>query len=162
MGKILLSTIPKAPGIYALILKVCQTLKIAIGSLGFTNLEPGIYCYIGSARGYGGLYSRIAHHIRKPKSRIRWHIDYLTNDPSVLIVSIVYAITNMDLESVFANNVSASRCWRPTIPHFGATDKRDYTHLYYCTCSYEECLRELQFVLEKLGLKPQTVTLNTH
>lgn len=159
MGKILLNAIPKAPGIYALILKVHQTLEIAIKSLGFVNLKPGIYCYIGSARGYGGLYSRISHHIRRPKPRIRWHIDYLTNNPSISIISVVYAVTDMDLESIFANNVSTSRCWSSTIPRFGATDKHDYTHLYYCTCSHEECLRELQFILEKLGLEPQITNI---
>lgn len=161
MGMVLLDTIPKAPGIYALVLRVCQALEIAIKSLGFANLKPGIYCYIGSARGYGGLYSRISHHMRRPKSRIRWHIDYLTNNPFVFITSVVYAVTDMDLESVFANSVNMSRCWCPAIPRFGATDKHDYTHLYHCTCDYEECLEELQSILEGLGLKPRIVSLNT-
>jgi len=40
-------------------------------------LVPGIYVYVGSACGSGGLAARIARHLRTCK-RLHWHIDYLT------------------------------------------------------------------------------------
>ncbi|MBU7005001.1 MAG: DUF123 domain-containing protein [Theionarchaea archaeon] len=37
----------------------------------------GIYCYVGSAFGPGGLKARVSRHLRHEKP-LRWHIDYLT------------------------------------------------------------------------------------
>ncbi len=49
---------------------------LAVGSLGAMHVEPGVYLYIGSAFGPGGLRARLSRHAARQKVR-RWHIDYL-------------------------------------------------------------------------------------
>ena len=41
------------------------------------NLAPGLYCYLGSAWGPGGIRARCRRHLRRCKTQ-RWHIDWLT------------------------------------------------------------------------------------
>jgi len=151
----LIASIPKSRGIYALILQVYRDLELTIGSLGKVKVEPGVYCYIGSARGFGGLRARIAHHYRKLKPRLWWHIDYLTIRNEVRILHVVYAETNQDLESQFAKAVNEAYCWNPAIPRFGATDKRDYTHLFRCACDYDQCIENIRSSIRRLGAEPR-------
>ncbi len=148
-------SIPNRRGIYALILQVYQDLELTIGSLGSVKIEPGVYCYIGSARGFGGLRARIAHHFRRSKPRLWWHIDYLTTRTEVRILHVVYAESDQDLESQFAKTVNETHCWNPAIPRFGATDRRDYTHLFRCACNYDQCLEDIRGSIRRLGVEPQ-------
>ena len=62
-------------GTYVLFLRFSSPFEGEVGSLGIVRLEPGEYCYIGSAM--GGLDQRLRRHLSKEK-RIRWHIDRLT------------------------------------------------------------------------------------
>ncbi len=151
----MIASVPDRRGIYALVLEVLRNLELAIGSLGSVRIESGMYCYIGSARGFGGLRARIAHHLRRSKPRLWWHIDYLTTQHEVRILHIIYAVTNQDLESCFAKTVNETRCWNPAIPRFGSTDRRDYTHLFRCVCNYNQCLEDLRSSIRRLGLEPQ-------
>lgn len=41
------------------------------------NLGPGLYCYLGSAYGPGGIRARCRRHMRRGKVK-RWHIDWIT------------------------------------------------------------------------------------
>jgi len=54
--------VPRAPGVYALVIELCRDFSGYVGSLGRVTLARGIYVYVGSARGPGGLYSRIRRH----------------------------------------------------------------------------------------------------
>jgi len=64
------------PGTYALLLTCKSTVPLGIGRLGTLKLQSGIYVYVGSAFGPGGLAARIEHH-RRIAVRPHWHIDYL-------------------------------------------------------------------------------------
>ncbi len=68
--------IPRRPGTYALVLACHKTGPVRIGKLGALLLQPGIYLYVGSALGPGGLAARIQHH-RQIAANPHWHIDYL-------------------------------------------------------------------------------------
>lgn len=62
-------------GTYVLFLTFSEPFEGDVGRLGRIYLEPGTYCYVGSAM--GGLDQRISRHLSKGK-RLRWHIDRLT------------------------------------------------------------------------------------
>jgi Uri superfamily endonuclease len=71
-----LAAITSEPGTYALMLACHNTGPVRIGRLGTLAMQPGVYVYVGSAFGPGGLSARIKHHCRIAE-RPRWHIDYL-------------------------------------------------------------------------------------
>ncbi len=62
-------------GTYVLFLTFSKPFQGEVGRLGNVHLDPGVYCYVGSAM--GGLDQRISRHLSKEK-RVRWHIDCLT------------------------------------------------------------------------------------
>ena len=138
------------PGYYALILAVSKVLIIDTRGGKRFSLDPGLYVYVGSARGPGGLLARIKRHLRRNK-RLFWHIDYLTTHESVRIVA-VYSLVDMiephkDYESLLS--VRLSELLKP-IEGFGASDKpRDKTHLYRCGGELDECLSILDKVLDE-------------
>jgi hypothetical protein len=68
--------LPSQPGTYALLLEATTIQDVQIGKLGVLHMLPGIYVYVGSALGPGGLAARIERHARQEKT-LRWHIDYL-------------------------------------------------------------------------------------
>jgi len=49
-------------GTYAFLLASQKTGRLDIGKLGPLVLKPGVYVYVGSAFGPGGLAARIGHH----------------------------------------------------------------------------------------------------
>ena len=65
------------PGSYALTLNIYPKKEGIVGRLGNVIFPPGRYLYFGSAFGSGGVKARICHHY-KTKTRIHWHIDFLT------------------------------------------------------------------------------------
>ncbi len=71
-----MDTLPVDPGSYALFLHLSSPQELQIGRLGSGFFSFGVYVYFGSARGPGGLRSRLGRHLRgggKP----HWHIDTL-------------------------------------------------------------------------------------
>jgi Uri superfamily endonuclease len=135
------STIPRERGVYILIISITSATPLSL-PIGFITLEPGLYAYIGSARAFGGLRSRLKHHLTKDKKRLWWHIDYLTSKSCVEAVSVIYALTELDLERPLAEALGKAICWKPAAKGFGATDKKSFTHLYKCTCNASTCINE--------------------
>jgi Uri superfamily endonuclease len=79
------SGLPKSPGAYVLLLKI--DAPAALPAARFQgSLAPGQYCYVGSARGPGGIRARCSRHLRHAKSK-RWHIDWLTTVATDISVS---------------------------------------------------------------------------
>ncbi|MDT7888702.1 MAG: GIY-YIG nuclease family protein [Desulfurococcales archaeon] len=126
---------------------------IEIGGLGIKCIDPGLYGYIGSARGYGGLRARVSRHIRRDKERW-WHIDYITSLESCEIVFTLYIETSKDLEKELADILTFSQCWTGYIKGFGSSDKRSYTHLFRCVCEAERCLSEAIMLMNIQGYYP--------
>ncbi len=136
--------IPGGRGYYALIMKVSSRLVVRTRGGRVFNLDPGIYVYLGSAKGPGGIRARVARHLRRNK-KAHWHIDYLTSHPSVEIHAVLsFTGEEADMESLLAQRLIDKL--KP-IPGFGSTDKRnDPTHLYYCggpDSPVEECIETI-------------------
>ncbi|MDM7274744.1 MAG: GIY-YIG nuclease family protein [Thermoprotei archaeon] len=151
-------SIPPLKGVYVLLLRLETPLKTSIGFLGPVELPCGIYAYVGSARGPGGLRARVSRHLGKVKS-LKWHIDYVTSSPQARIEALVYAETLEDLEAPISMKLGNSLCFKYSLKGFGSTDKRSETHLFKCMCSLEECVREASKTLQEFNLKVKTCKL---
>lgn len=88
------------------------------------GLGPGLYAYVGSAWGPGGLFARVRRHLTKGFSKPRWHVDYLTMKGKPLIAFLFPGLTEEELYSVVA------KVLRPAVKGFGSTDTKHLTHLF--------------------------------
>jgi len=104
---------------YILILKLERRTRLKVGALGELELKPGYYLYVGSAK--KGI-ARICRHFRKNK-KLRWHIDYLS-----LAAEPVLAYLFQEEECDIARELAKSF---EGIPHFGSSDCKCKTHLFY-------------------------------
>ncbi len=105
-------------GSYVLLLEVEKDFSIRNW-----RLERGLYCYVGSAWGPGGLRARLSRHF-SPKKKLRWHIDYILTKAKPLC-----AIIFIEKDEDYAYHFALSHC-EPYIKGFGSTDTRHVTHLF--------------------------------
>lgn len=111
---------PTEAGTYLLELRATEPVTIAAGRWRGFTLPPGVYVYVGSAHGSGGLAARLARHLRAEK-RPHWHIDALT---TVLPVAAVRATVSLErLECAWVRRLLAGGASAP-IPGFGSSDCR--------------------------------------
>ncbi len=75
--------IPASPGIYLLLIWLPEAMDLKVGALGMKPFKRGLYGYVGSAWGPGGLRARLSRHAKLEKPQ-RWHIDALTRNVSPL------------------------------------------------------------------------------
>ena len=102
---------------------------------------PGIYLYIGSAFGSGGLRARIAHH-RKIATRPHWHIDYLR--PKTSLKSAWYSCDADKREHLWAEVAGEMDGATVLLGRFGARDCSCATHLFYFAKMFDEaCFKKL-------------------
>ena len=111
-------------GTYVLFLRFSSPFEGEVGSLGTVRLEPGEYCYIGSAM--GGLDQRLRRHLSKEK-RIRWHIDRLTLAAESMEAYESYP--DPVPECTLARMAEDSGC-TPASDGFGCSDCSCRTHLF--------------------------------
>ena len=117
--------ISEEKGTYLLVLKLPKPININVGSLGTISFGKGIYLYIGSALGAGGLRARILRHLRRDK-RLFWHIDYLLKYARVIAI---YTIRSpQKLECKIAQQFMARNI--PYVPRFGSSDCQCRSHLF--------------------------------
>ena len=64
-------------GAYLLLMRFMAPTNLSLRKQGTARPEAGWYVYSGSAKGPGGLRSRLRHHFRKTK-KSHWHVDQLT------------------------------------------------------------------------------------
>ncbi|MBC7334768.1 MAG: GIY-YIG nuclease family protein [Clostridia bacterium] len=117
-------TLPAAPGVYALVLRLPSAQPVRVGSLGEFTFCAGAYVYVGSA--LGGLAARVGRHLQGPR-KARWHIDYLAR--AAPIAAVIFAETTGRLECSLAA-LLAGRL-EAAVPGFGASDCGCFTHLYF-------------------------------
>ncbi|RLE55591.1 MAG: hypothetical protein DRJ40_07650 [Thermoprotei archaeon] len=155
----LLSTIPRVPGIYVLIVKVLTTICLRVRSLGVVEVPEGYVVYVGSAWGFGGLKSRLSRHLRKSKS-VKWHIDYITCSYFTRVEAIVYAErAGRELEHVLATEFS--KFFKPLARGFGSSDCRCVAHAFIAGQDLEQVLTTVVATFRKHGLNPMLVTIAT-
>jgi len=77
-------------GLYVLAMRLKSGRTIRVGKLGVFDFPAGIYLYVGSAWGYGGLAARLRRHLALAGTDVEnphWHLDYLL--PFIEIVGVV-------------------------------------------------------------------------
>ena len=117
--------LPALPGAYALLMRVTQPLAIHLPKQPPIPLPPGHYIYCGSAKGPGGLKSRVGRHMRSHKT-LRWHIDQITTQAQVLGAWLAPHGDECALVARFGH-------LPPPIPGFGSSDcPHCRSHLLLC------------------------------
>ncbi|WP_227430592.1 GIY-YIG nuclease family protein [Psychrobacter sp. I-STPA6b] len=77
--------LPKTKGLYILVMYLADEVCVTVGKLGDFTLSSGFYFYVGSARGAGGIASRVGRHWRNDAQKAkRWHIDYIREPMQML------------------------------------------------------------------------------
>jgi len=75
------TALPDDKGAYALLIHLQNPTPLP-GRFG-GRLKPGLYCYLGSAKGPGGIRARCRRHLKRDKAK-RWHIDWLTTEAAAI------------------------------------------------------------------------------
>jgi endonuclease-3 len=117
------------PGSYLLVIDCEQSTDIAVGALGNLAFEAGLYTYVGSAFGPGGL-SRVDRHRRVAAGEhdVRhWHVDYLLGAEATRVVA-VETFVDRDVECAVATALAEAGCRR--VDSFGASDCDCESHLW--------------------------------
>ncbi|MDY6942097.1 MAG: GIY-YIG nuclease family protein [Pseudomonadota bacterium] len=115
------------PGSYALLLRADSDAVVTAGGLGELAIKAGLYLYLGSARGPGGVAARVARHLRGGRSH--WHLDYLR--PVVQPLRVWVAYTPEKLECLWAKSLFALPGIEAPVRRFGSSDCRCIAHLGY-------------------------------
>ncbi|MCD4685321.1 MAG: GIY-YIG nuclease family protein [Anaerolineae bacterium] len=118
---------PNAPGTYVLWLRIDAPLTLQVGRLGTFEWSSGVYAYVGSAHGPGGLRARLRRHLRTEKTR-HWHIDALTTAAPVIAVWFMAAPER--LECRWAAQIAARDATHAPVVGFGSSDCACETHLF--------------------------------
>lgn len=111
--------LPADPGSYGLLLRLKEPVTLEIARLGNPVLSAGLYLYCGSAKGPGGIRSRLGRHLRREKA-VRWHIDHLSRVAEEIAGLVVPQLNECDLQA------KASACFKARVPiaGFGSSDCR--------------------------------------
>ena len=133
---------PALGGAYLLWIIAPRAVRFATGALGEVALGRGGLVYCGSAR--RGLAARLLRHLcrargleqkirsrvavslgeadapARPK-RLRWHIDYLLEQPEARVVGVTY-LPDAHLECQVGGQLQDELGARPAWPGFGASD----------------------------------------
>ncbi len=113
------ASLPADPGSYVLELCLDQEIELRPGRLGRIRLGPGRLRYYGSARGPGGVRSRVARHLRGGGRR-HWHVDWLLARAPVRMVQIELGAGECDL---VRRDLESGR-WTVAAAGFGSSDCR--------------------------------------
>lgn len=71
-----MGSLRNTPGTYVLLMDQFASQTLVVGRLGRMPVGAGLYAYVGSAFGPGGVQARVARHWAGTTSP-HWHIDYL-------------------------------------------------------------------------------------
>ena len=148
------SGITAQPGTYALILRALAAQDIQVGRLGRLLVLPGVYVYVGSAFGPGGLMARVGRHQRKPPAP-HWHIDHLRRVTELVEVWFTYDPIPREHEwaDIFRNLPGAGI----PLKGFGASDCGCKAHLFYFETKPSE--DKLEMALLRQGVIPSRYAL---
>ncbi len=114
-------------GTYILFAHLDHETTLSIGRLGDFDFPAGYYCYVGSARGPGGLQARLARHLRARK-RPRWHVDYLLQ---VATITEIWRASSFErLECRWAEALLHLTGATLPVPRFGSSDCGCAAHLF--------------------------------
>ncbi|MBK1669368.1 hypothetical protein CKO28_15120 [Rhodovibrio sodomensis] len=110
--------LPAVSGAYLLWLPLGRPLDLSAPKPG-ARLAAGVYLYVGSANGPGGLRARVARHLRADK-RPRWHVDQVTLAAGTTARALAWPGGS---ECAWREAVQGAGASVP-VPRFGASDCR--------------------------------------
>ena len=118
-------------GAYFLYFRLKRPLRTDAGALKNVFLPPGVYVYVGSAR--GGIAQRIARHKRlaiTKKGKLHWHIDYLLVHPQMQLTGVKELAGKKECDA--SKRLASMKGVVAPVPGFGASDCRSgcKAHLY--------------------------------
>jgi Uri superfamily endonuclease len=142
-------SIMRNKGTYIVLLESDTDKCITIGRHGALRLEKGIYAYVGSAFGPGGVPARIKHH-RKLSTKPHWHMDYLRIH--VQYIKSFYVISEQRCEHEWAQHLGSYDSASIPMKGFGSSDCNCQTHLFYFSD-----IKEIENCISKL---PHTNNIN--
>jgi len=119
-----ISSLPASAGTYALQLYLSHSQRIQIGRFAQTVFPAGVYIYLGSAYGPGGLQARLGRHLRGT-GKPHWHIDYLRRVAEVQAAGYVFAgyeDSQEPLECSWSQSISGFSGAYIPLTGFGAGD----------------------------------------
>jgi len=102
-----------------------SSLSVTLRSGRSLRLGCGVYFYVGSAFGPGGVYSRLSRHLKREKRR-HWHIDFITTSQPFYPVSAL-VIPELPVECLLASTLSDLSV---PVPNFGSSDCSCPSHLF--------------------------------
>lgn len=120
--QIQIAELPNEKGSYLLVFSLEKPKTVIIPRFKLVSLQPGLYGYIGSACGPGGLCGRLKHHLLPPHHP-HWHIDWLR--PALDWVGILYTLQNTPMECRWVQKLIGQVGAACPIPGFGASDCRN-------------------------------------
>lgn len=116
-------------GLYVLALRLKAERTIQVGKLGAFAFPAGLYLYVGSAWGPGGLKARVTRHLGRVGDESQppqWHLDYLL--PYVELEGVVTLPGQKD-ECALAEKLASTPGATRFPVGFGAADCRCPGHL---------------------------------
>ena len=113
-------------GTYALLLRPDDEERIEVGALGEMSVRAGVYVYVGSAFGPGGLRARVQRHVKGEGAR-HWHVDYLR--AATTLETVWYTHDDTRRECRWASILRNHPTSRVPMAGFGASDCDCSAHL---------------------------------
>jgi sugar fermentation stimulation protein A len=144
--------IPSSPGVYVLSMELEVEVELKAGALPLRRFRPGYYAYVGSAM--GGLRGRIRRHITGPRARPRWHVDYLLQVASPMLI--LWGETQRSLECAVASALAGVA---EGVAGFGSSDCGCSSHLFFAAIHPERVLKVPMTLLEKEGVVPHITSV---
>lgn len=111
--------LPAKPGTYALALRLAELRTLRVRGVERV-FPPGVYIYVGSAAGPGGIRARLGRHIRGAGTP-RWHVDFLR-----VVTDVIewHFVPELALECHWAQSLASLPEAVIPVPGFGASDCR--------------------------------------
>ena len=144
--------LPSDGGVYALVIELAERVQVRLGRRA-AELGPGLYVYIGSARGPGGLRARVERHLRREK-KVKWHVDQLTTAAS-RVLAVVYALSE-GRECALTPHLEQLG-FRHPVPGFGSSDCSSgcTSHLLQADCGPVAAVELVKEAFRRAQLKPE-------
>jgi Uri superfamily endonuclease len=121
-------------GVYVVVFRLGGWYRGPLGRRLWVELPPGVYAYVGSAWGPGGLGARLRRHLCGSRRRLWWHIDYLASSGVYEPVGAgVCRGAPRGWEPVLASLLYSSRLFVELGPGVGGSDDPlGFGHVFLC------------------------------
>jgi Uri superfamily endonuclease len=148
--------IPAVPGIYLIIGRLDSAIRLTSGPFAGNEVLSGHYLYSGSARGPGGLFSRISRHLNLETKKF-WHFDHLK--ASLCFEEIIFSANRISEECEFIKEIQKLEGVSFPMPLFGASDCRRQCPAHLARLPLSISIGSVFRILNGHGFKLNKLTL---